>query len=91
MEKRIIKCSIDVTKIDKTRLYKGEKGTYLKFALIENSTEYSDWVITEEISKEEREAGKKSTILGNGKNWKPAEKSAPAGSPFKEQEDDLPF
>lgn len=68
MEKRVIRCKIDVSKIDKSRLYRGEKGTYLKFSMLEHPTEYSDWMIVEEVTREEREAGKKGTILGNGNN-----------------------
>jgi hypothetical protein len=64
----MIKIKIDVTKIDKERLYKGEKGTYLNAVMIETpENDYGDYVIIEEISKEEREQGDKGNILGNGK------------------------
>lgn len=68
MEKRVIRCKIDVSKIDKSRLYKGEKGTYLKFSMLEQPTKYSDWMIVEDITSEERKSGKKGMILGNGNN-----------------------
>jgi hypothetical protein len=60
---------IDVTKIDKSRLYKGEKGKYLSFVLIEtpNNTFGNDYMIIESISKAEKEAGIKGRILGNAK------------------------
>jgi hypothetical protein len=65
----MITIKIDVSKIDKSRLYKGKKGTYLSAVLIPTpDSEYGDFMIVEEVSKEERDAGKKGTILGNGKN-----------------------
>lgn len=60
---------IDVTKIDKAKLFKGEKGTYLDIVLIETpDNQYGDYMIVQGVSKEERKAGKKGAILGNGKN-----------------------
>jgi len=59
---------IDVTKIDKTRLYKGEKGTYLNFKLIATpNAKYGDYMIVEATTKEEWESGRKGAILGNAK------------------------
>ena len=64
----MITLNIDVMKIDKERLYKGKKGTYLDAVLIETpNSEYGDYMIVQSISKEERDAGKKGEILGNGK------------------------
>lgn len=65
----MISINLDVTKINKERLYKGVKGTYLDAILIPTpNSEYGDYMIVESISKEEREAGTKGTILGNAKN-----------------------
>lgn len=59
---------IDVTKIDKDRLFKGEKGTYLDIVLIETpKSEYGDYMIVQSVTKEEREAGQRGEILGNAK------------------------
>ena len=64
----MISLKIDVTKIDRDRLYKGQKGTYLNCVLIETpNSEYGDFMVIEDISFDERQAGKKGTILGNGK------------------------
>ena len=64
----MINLKIDVDKIDKERLYKGMKGTYLSAVLIETpNSEYGDYMIVEDISYDERQAGKKGTILGNAK------------------------
>jgi hypothetical protein len=101
----MIEIKIDVTKINKSRLYAGQKGTYLTAVLIPTPDgKYGDFMVVEGISKEEREAGKKGTILGNGKNlvkksdpqpeaskhYTPAE---PPESNFNqpEPESDLPF
>ena len=64
----MISLSINVSLIDKERLFQGKKGQYLDCVLIETpNSEYGDYMVVESISKEEREAGNKGTILGNGK------------------------
>ncbi len=64
-----ISLKIDVSKIDKSRLFKGAKGTYLDAILIETPEgKYGDYMIAQSVSKEERQAGVKGAILGNGKN-----------------------
>jgi len=64
----MIKIMLDVSKIDKARLYEGKKGVYLNAVLIETpKSEYGDFMIVEDRSYEERQAGQKGTILGNGK------------------------
>lgn len=65
----IIRVKIDVTKIDKSALYKGAKGTYLDIALLpSNNSQYGDdYMVTQDIGKERRQAGEKGPILGNGK------------------------
>jgi hypothetical protein len=63
---------IDVTKIDKSALYKGAKGTYLDVTLLDNrdgTDQYgNDGMIVQDIGKERREAGEKGAILGNWKH-----------------------
>jgi len=66
----IIKLNIDVTKIDKKRLFKGKKGTYANFTVLlrDETDQYgNDGMIVEDITAEEREAGNKGTILGNAR------------------------
>ena len=76
----MIEIKIDVQKIDKSRLYKGKQGTYLTAVLIPTPDgKYGDYMVVEGIRKEEREAGKKGTILGNGKNLVKKESEPPAG------------
>jgi len=61
--------SIDVTKIDKSKLVVGKKGKYLNitsFFDVHNKDQYeNNGMITESVSKEQREAGQRGTILGN--------------------------
>jgi hypothetical protein len=67
-----ISIKLDVTKIDKARLFKGEKGTYLDlttFVELEEADQYGNHgFIAQEQSKEERDSGaEKPPILGNCK------------------------
>ena len=84
---------IDVTKIDKSRLYKGQKGTYLDIVLIPTpQSEYGDFMIVQQVSKEERDKGIKGEILGNGKvmgESKPEPKSEQHQT--SAPQDDLPW
>ena len=62
---------LDVTKIDKARLFKGEKGTYLDlttFIDLDEIGKYGDnGFISQSVSKEERDAKVQTPILGNVK------------------------
>lgn len=67
--------SIDVTRLDKSRFYKGKKGTYAKLTCFVDTEEISQFgdsgTITQELSKEDRDNGVKLPILGNAKVfWK---------------------
>ncbi len=66
-----ISIKIDVTKIDKARLFKGEKGTYLDlttFIDTDNPGQYGDHgFISQSVSKEEKAQKVQTTILGNCK------------------------
>lgn len=105
-----VKLSIDVTKIDKALLYKGAKGTYLNCTVFVDDAEDqygNNGMITQEVSKESRDAGEKGAILGNCKVfWRdgatpqqqqPRENrsaSAPAPSnydPFGDMDESIPF
>ncbi len=86
---------IDVTKIDKARLYKGAKGTYLDAILrpTPDSKYGEDYMIVQSVSKEEREQGIKGNIIGNARilqgQGKPAAKPQPA--PQQDGNDSVPF
>lgn len=90
----IISARIDVTKIDKARLYKGEKGTYLDIVLIENRDgpdQYgNDFMVVQQVTKEERAQRIKGNIMGNimgngkqigGSNEPPTVKTPPRPRP----------
>ena len=101
----IIRLKIDVTKIDKARLFKGKKGTYLDATLFLNDEpgQYGDnGMITQDVSKEEREQGVKGAILGNATIFTPstnkADRSRVATTQeevdekwAQEDEDEIPF
>lgn len=60
---------IDVTKIDKSRLFKGEKGTYLDLTTFIDTEEKDKYdnhgFISQSTTKDERTAGVQTPILGN--------------------------
>jgi len=90
---------IDVTKIDKSFLFKGKSGTYLDVALIPNKSgrdQYgNDGMIVQSVSKQARQEGKKGPILGNyvdmdQRHSEPKQKTVSATDPIG-PEDDIPF
>jgi hypothetical protein len=87
----IISAKIDVSKIDKTKLFKGEKGTYLDITLLENRggpDQYgNDFMVVQDLGKAARDKGEKGAILGNAKirGGKPA-----APPPQRAKPDDNP-
>lgn len=101
MAKIALSVKIDVTKIDKARLFKGEKGTYLDlttFIDTEQATAYGDHgFISQSVSKDEKAAGVQTPILGNCKVfWSEGIAQAPAQAPAQAQPasdigDDIPF
>lgn len=59
---------INVEQISKTKLYKGNKGTYLDAVIIvyDEPDQFGyNGLIIEEISEQERKEGKKGKLLGN--------------------------
>lgn len=92
---KLIGLSIDVSKIDKEKLYKGKKGTYLKLTinLKDEKDDYgNDVSCWEEQTEEERKAKAERNFLGNGKVFwesEPTPKSEPVKA--EEENDDLPW
>ena len=106
-----VSVKIDVTKIDKARLFDGKNGAkYLDmttFIDLDNQGQFGDnGMITQDVSKEEREQGVKGAILGNVKvfykeggtqqSHDPSAKQAnpqgqPQGNGFDDDLDSLPF
>lgn len=65
-----VSLNIDVTKIDKSKLVAGQKGTYLNaqvFVSDETDQYGNNGMIVQSVTKEEREQGIKGAILGNCK------------------------
>lgn len=91
--KKTIALKIDVTKIDKARLYQGKQGTYLDaiFMYDSESDQYgNNGMIVQSVSKEERAQNVRGAILGNGKELgsaSPEQKS----SEFDDIDSNLPF
>lgn len=100
---------LDVSKIDKERLYRGAKGTYLDatvFVDLDEKDQYDQsGMITQDVTKEEKEKGEKGAILGNcrvfwkGEGGKAPQNNAPNGrSPAEDEppvgddmDSDIPF
>ena len=85
-----IEVRIDVKKIDKLKLYKGEKGTYLTMTTFIDTDQKDQYdnngFISEHASKEEKAQGKQGTILGNCKVFytdggQPQQNNQPASKP----------
>ena len=81
---------IDVTKIEKSRLYEGKKGVYLDAVLFENEDGESkygdDGFVVQSISQKARAAGEKGAIIGN---WRFA--ATQASNEPKADNDQIPF
>jgi len=86
---------IDVTKIDKERLYKGKKGTYLDlvtFVDLDNRDQYdNNGFISQSTTKEERESGVQTAILGNVRVIGNASTETQSSDLLNELEEDVPF
>lgn len=71
MSKIGVSLKIDVSKIDKTRLFKGQKGVYLDATVFIDTAQLDQWgnsgMITQDVKKEEKDQGIKGAILGNCK------------------------
>ena len=66
---KLIKAKIDVTKIDKTKLFQGAKGTYLDVDVWIDENEPEAWKqvsVVQSQSAEDREAGLPKNYIGNG-------------------------
>jgi len=90
---------IDVTKIEKARLFPGKNGAkYLDVVMIETpNNQYGDsHMLVQSVTKEEREKGIKGPILGNAKTLGGPSQSRPTtptpdGEPKFKDTDDIPF
>ena len=98
-----INIKLDVNKIDKSRIFKGQKGNYLDLTMfvdLDKQDQYgNNGFISQSVSKDERAQNVKTPILGNGKVFystltgskaQPDNFSSAPKQP-EEFDDDLPF
>ncbi len=88
---QIISASIDLTKIDKSKIVEGKQGgKYYPISILVNDSQNEhgqDTAIVEAQSKEERERKEKKKYIGNGKTvWRSA-----AAQSEHSTSGDLPF
>jgi len=85
---------LDVTKIDKERLFEGAKGTYLDLTTFIDTAEQDQYenngFVSQSTSAEEREQGVKTPILGNVKVFF-TDGAAPAQAAAPAIDEDIPF
>ena len=101
----IISGNINLSKIDKSKIYEGKKGKYYPVTVVINNEvgEYGDsgYIMTEQ-TKEQREAKEQKSYLGNVKDiWtdgqnvsttdKPVQAAMQMQQPIQAEEPDLPF
>lgn len=88
---------IDVTKIEKDRLFVGKNGAkYLDIVLLDSPNDKygNDYMAIQSVSKEERENGVRGPILGNGKNLGGFTNRATQNKSRRQEEnldEDIPF
>ena len=106
MRKVGIRIKLNVSAIEKERLFKGQKGVYLDatcFINLDEKDQYdNNGFVSQDVSKEEREANVKGPILGNVQvfydkddgqtagEYRPPAPSA-AQRPADDFDDDIPF
>jgi hypothetical protein len=91
MQNNVMKLVINLSKVDKQKLFKGQKGIYLNaVAIIKDEPDQfgNHALIVEEISKEQRAAGERGTIIGSGKYLNPQTLPGEVNGNIA---DDLPF
>ncbi len=96
MRKIGISLSINLSKIDKSKIFEGKKGQYLDLTTFVNLDDVDEYgkngFITQSISKENRSNGVKMPIIGNNKVfWTNDEASTPSAGSKPDRSDDIPF
>ena len=101
-----VSLNINVSEIEKARLIEGKKGKYLNatvFIDVDNPDQYgNNGMITQDVSKEEKEQKVRGAILGNAKvfwrdsnsqtgNSNQASSVPSSPQPVESFDDDIPF
>lgn len=96
----MVKCKIDVTKINKDFIFVGQKGKYIDIILMDNRDGRDDYgndgFCVQGVTKEARQNGVKGPIIGN---WQEMKTKKPAPKPPRSARDqdideageDVPF
>lgn len=98
----MIKLSINVTRIPKSRIFEGKKGKYLDLVLFEKPDDYGNaGFVKIDVSKAARDSGDNGEIIGNwkivgeGRKNPPPPNRPPSGTRITggadDAEDDIPF
>lgn len=96
---KIVRVNVNLDKIDEKFIVKGKKGRYVNLALINTpDSQYgNDYMVSQDLPKEARDAGERGAIVGNAQAWNlgegtPATKLNKAeGRPAADDGGDLPF
>lgn len=84
----MINAKINVSLIDKAKLFKGKKGTYLNVVLIETpNSPFSDYMIKQDQTEQERADNPDTPILGDAKIYKPKDQAPDTSA----DDDGVPF
>lgn len=86
----LISVSINVSKVTKSKLYEGKQGKYLNITLIPKKTDFGDYMVVEQTTKEERARGERGQIIGNAKLIEP-KSSRPAAAEATDDSSSVPF
>jgi|DEB0MinimDraft_6_1074348.scaffolds.fasta_scaffold00570_15 hypothetical protein len=92
-----VNLKIDVTKIDKTRIFEGKNGKYVDMVCFVDTEEQDQFGnhgrIDQSVSKEEKQQGVKGPILGNARVfWKDEQtQQTKQESQDKFEDDSIPF
>ncbi len=96
-----VRIKLDVSKIDKSKLFRGQKGVYLDatvFIDVDQKDQYdNNGMITQDVTKEEKAAGQQGPILGNvqvfwsdgqqqQQRQQPMQQQAPQRAPQQQQQ-----
>lgn len=90
MARPFMRLKIDVTKIDKTAIFQGQKGKYIDLTIMLNDEPDrfgNTAFVTQDIGKERRNKGERGPIVGNGKSVGESAESKPK----PHEDDDDPF